>query len=388
MCSWVDSPFVLSKPLSLFFFGKYLSLWSCWLSFRSAASNRTRRDGLTPSHTNGSVQDGQQQRGGFSNFLPSSVIHQDIHEHNAVEEDFPDEDFDDLPLDELDNVMFEEAENVPNTSSGFGSRTGRTKPVIQIRDHQGSSREASEPLTLPTSSSSSSSSVLNTKSLLMDEDMDCFIPEVQTSGVETGTSGGLAQISAGGPAKDKDSNTNTTRTPGFTSRLFSKSAASETSTPQGKPHNLTALTLTSPPFVYLCMLKDLLSKPQSHPEEIQVKAFIVTLLGKLGCTNGAWSVFATISDGTGYLDVALSNDVLTGLLGFSVAEKGALKRDPARRGELEAGMRRCQEALVDMCCIMTIVLEQDGGKAVVAKADPISETVLQQLEQRVKDRRK
>uniref|UniRef100_A0A8C7Z9E2 RecQ-mediated genome instability protein 1 n=1 Tax=Oryzias sinensis TaxID=183150 RepID=A0A8C7Z9E2_9TELE len=344
-------------------------------SSRSAASNRTQRDGLTPSHTNGSVQDGQQQRGGFSNFLPPSVTHQDIHEHNAVEEDFPDEDFDDLPLDELDNVMFEEADNVPNTSSSFGSRTGSTKPVIQKRDHQGSSREASEPLTLPTSSSFCSSSVLNTKSLLIDEDMDCFIPEVQTSGVETST-------------KDKDSNTNKTRTPGFTSRLFSKSAASVTSRPQGKPHNLTALTLTSPPFVYLCMLKDLLSKPQSHPVEIQVKAFIVTLLGKLGCTNGAWSVFATISDGTGYLDVALSNDVLTGLLGFSVAEKGALKRDPARRGELEAGMRRCQEALVDMCCIMTIVLEQDGGKAVVAKADPISETVLQQLEQRVKDRRK
>lgn len=111
-------------------------------------------------------------------------------------------------------------------------------------------------------------------------------------------------------------------------------------------------------------------------------------MGKLSSNSGLWSVCATISDGTGYLDVELSNEVLTGLLGFSVAEKGALKRDPARRGELDTGMRRCQEGLVDMCCVMTIVVEAGGRKAVVTKADPVSEKVVQELEQRVRERRK
>lgn len=131
-----------------------------------------------------------------------------------------------------------------------------------------------------------------------------------------------------------------------------------------------------------------MSRPHPHTTEIRVKAFIVTLLGKLSSRNGLWHVSATISDGTGYLDVELSDEVLTGLLGFSVAEKGALKRDPARRGELDAGMRRCQEGLVDMCCVMTIAVKPDGGKAVVTKAEPINEKVLQELERRASDGRK
>ncbi|KAM3867473.1 recQ-mediated genome instability protein 1 [Diretmus argenteus] len=151
----------------------------------------------------------------------------------------------------------------------------------------------------------------------------------------------------------------------------------------------TVLTppLTSPPFTYLCLLEGLISKSHSRTTEVRVKAFIVTLLGKLTSNNGVWKVCATISDGTGYLDVELSDDVLTGLLGFSVAEKGILKRDPTRRGELDAGMKRCQEELVDMCCVMTIVVEPQGRKAVVIKVDPVTEHMLRILEKRVWDRR-
>ncbi len=105
-----------------------------------------------------------------------------------------------------------------------------------------------------------------------------------------------------------------------------------------------------------------MSKPNFRTTEILVKAFIVTLLGKLSSNTGLWRICATISDGTGYMDVELSNEVLTGLLGFSVAEKGALKRDPARKGELDTGMKRCQEELVDMCCIMTVEIEAEAEK--------------------------
>lgn len=157
--------------------------------------------------------------------------------------------------------------------------------------------------------------------------------------------------------------------------------------PSDNPRSSVSMTLTSPPFTYICLLDDSLNKLNPPKTEILVKAFIVTLLGKLGCSDGLWRVSATISDGTGYLDVELSDEVLTGLLGFSVAQKAALKRDPARKGELEAGMRRCQEGLVDMCCLMTIAVDQEGGKAVVTKAEPVKEEDLQALEQRVKARK-
>uniref|UniRef100_A0A3Q4BDX3 RecQ-mediated genome instability protein 1 n=1 Tax=Mola mola TaxID=94237 RepID=A0A3Q4BDX3_MOLML len=149
-----------------------------------------------------------------------------------------------------------------------------------------------------------------------------------------------------------------------------------------------ALNLTSPPFTYVCLLEQTMFQPDFCTAEIRLKAFIVTLLGKLSSSNGVWNICVTISDGTGYLDVELSDEVLTGLLGFSVPEKAALKRDPARRGELDAGMRRCQEELVDMCCVMTVTVEGGGRRAVVTKVEPVSEEVLQELEQRMRDRRK
>lgn len=145
-----------------------------------------------------------------------------------------------------------------------------------------------------------------------------------------------------------------------------------------------SLTLTSPPFTYICLLDDV---ARSSKTEILVKAFIVTLVGKLTSSNGFWQVGATISDGTGYLDVQLSDEVLKGLLGFSAAEKAALKRDPTRKGELDAGMRRCQEGLVDMCCVMTISLDSERGKALVTKAEPVNEQDIQALERRVKTRK-
>ncbi|XP_028313065.1 recQ-mediated genome instability protein 1 isoform X2 [Gouania willdenowi] len=139
---------------------------------------------------------------------------------------------------------------------------------------------------------------------------------------------------------------------------------------------------TSPPFTYLCLIDRLMVQSPGQSIQVKVKAFIVTLSGKLSSSNGAWSVGGTISDGTSYLDVLLSNHLLTHLLGFTVTQKAALKRDPARRAELEAGMRRCQEELVDMCCVMTIHLQPHGRKAVVTSAEPVSEKMVHELQER------
>ena len=149
------------------------------------------------------------------------------------------------------------------------------------------------------------------------------------------------------------------------------------------------LALTSPPFTYLRLLQaQLPGARQRQGTSVRVKAFIVTLLGKLTSSTGAWCVRATVSDGTGYLDVELSDRVLTGLLGFTVAQKGTMKRDPSRRGELDAGMSRCKEEMVDMCCVMTLGFEEQGSKAVVTRIDPVTEADLGALELRVRGREK
>ncbi|XP_067467830.1 recQ-mediated genome instability protein 1 [Thunnus thynnus] len=427
-------------------------------SSRSETSIRSYSNGLTQSSRGGSVQgqrhDNEQEESDLFDQLSSDhVIQQESTDHIMADEDFPDEDFDDLPLDELDSVIFQESTNVTAQSdSGHRSTpqnnnrmTGNsldrtTKPLTgqfkqptltgsasrlgssssrftsQHRDSPSSTRGASGHLAVATSKPifpSAASEPTNDENDFMDEDMDCFLEEVETYGVQT-----REPDAQQGPSRDRECATN--QTSGSSFKVTSKSSRnvadtfsvkvepafeSSHSVPQRQnrtsssaecdrtsakndPQGDGTLTLSSSPFTYLCLLDELISKPHPHTLEIRVKAFIVTLSGKLSSNNGLWRVSATISDGTGYLDVELSDEVLTGLLGFSVAEKGALKRDPARRCELDAGMRRCQEELVDMCCVMTIAVEPEGRKAVVTKADPVNEKVLQELEQRVRDRKK
>ncbi|XP_077600772.1 recQ-mediated genome instability protein 1-like isoform X1 [Stigmatopora nigra] len=153
-------------------------------------------------------------------------------------------------------------------------------------------------------------------------------------------------------------------------------------TARANKDQLGDISLSSPPFTYLCLLDNI-----STPTCITIKAFIVTLLGKLSGSEGLWRISATLSDGSGYLDATLSDRVLVGLLGCTVAEKGEMKRDPARRSQLDASMRRCQEELVDMCCLMTVEVGSGGGGAVVTQAEPVTEWVHRELERRVQDRK-
>ncbi|XP_068560245.1 recQ-mediated genome instability protein 1 [Cebidichthys violaceus] len=400
-------------------------------SSRNEASARSYRSGLAQSNRGGSVHGHRHHN---EQEAPDLSIQPEISDHNMEVEDFPDEDFDNLPLDELDSLIFQQSDNVttqsvsshrsttqssdritgnPNratnaqtaqfeqhTLNGSGSRLGssNSRSTTQKRDHQGCVKEATGQVLSPAAALQPSHElgfVTNDESDFMDDDMDCLLAEV-----ETGWTGQSNQLPVQqGPSRGRESVTNKTETERF-------SFESSHDTPQGKNYNpnnaafesvkidrqsdgsVPALTLTSPPFTYLCLLEEMTSKPQPHATEIRVKAFIVTLVGKLSSNDGLWRICATISDGTGYLDVELSDDVLTGLLGFSVAGKAALKRDPARRGELDTGMRRCQEELVDMCCVMTVMLQPDGRKAVVTKADPVNEKVFQEMEQRLRDGRK
>lgn len=295
-----------------------------------------------------------------------------------------DEDFDTLPIDELDAIMFQENvdfsqrvmetphgattaqtvefEQTSVTSSGSRLSTNNSKSTMQKRNYGGR----------PAAATPSASA--NADIEFMDEDMDCILIDVQT-----------ALPVQRGPSTNRESYTKKTNI------LISGCAPSSDSSRSITSHKQIlspALTLSSSPFTYLCLLEQMMSRSDFQTTEICLKAFIVTLLGKLSSSNNVWNICATISDGTGYLDVELSDEVLRGLLGFSVEEKGVLKRDPLQRGKLEMGMRRCQEELVDMCCIMTLVVKAEGRKAVVTKVEAISEKVLQQLEQRLRAGRK
>lgn len=142
----------------------------------------------------------------------------------------------------------------------------------------------------------------------------------------------------------------------------------------------------APAPVYLCELQAC-SWPPVRVQVLRLQAFIVTLVGNLRVSGGAWKLGATISDGTGYLDVDLSDAMLTSLIGFSATEIRELRKDRARRSEADSGILHCQRELVDMCCMMSVQVDPTG-RGVVLSASPISDRECSELQKRVKERRK
>lgn len=306
------------------------------------------------------------------------------------DDNFPDDDFDDLPL---DGVVFQESsriagehmqrsDGVPGVNTGaahvpsLGSNW--SKSSTQKRDHQGCPQVAPQRSTTSAFTLSAPPPPLelntNDESDLMDQDMVCFFEKEEEKKVKmpTGTSPSAVQQGSNASVSSSSGGEGASNSDRPSAQIERRGSAS-------------ALTLTSPPFTYLHLLEEVTSQPGFVSAEVRLKAFIMTLLGKLSSSSGSWSIPATISDGTGYVDVELSDGVLAGLLGFSVSEKEAMKRQPAQRAELSAGMKRCQEELVDMCCVMTVLVKASGGKSVVTRAEPVSEQTLGELERRVKD---
>ncbi|KAF4070516.1 hypothetical protein AMELA_G00286380 [Ameiurus melas] len=136
---------------------------------------------------------------------------------------------------------------------------------------------------------------------------------------------------------------------------------------------------------YLCILKAGVWPPHST-QVVRLHAFIVTLLGSLRSSGGEWKVRATISDGTGYLDVDLSDSLLANLIGFSAAESKVLRKDPAKRGVVDAGIQNCQRELVDMCCVMSVQVDPNGTGMVLG-ADPLTDRECSEIQKRVTERR-
>uniref|UniRef100_A0A8C1U9C0 RecQ-mediated genome instability protein 1 n=1 Tax=Cyprinus carpio TaxID=7962 RepID=A0A8C1U9C0_CYPCA len=136
---------------------------------------------------------------------------------------------------------------------------------------------------------------------------------------------------------------------------------------------------------YLCMLQAG-HWPPAKVQILRLQAFIVTLKGNLRSSSGEWKLGATISDGTGYMDVDLSDAMLTKLIGYTAPEARVLRKDPARRGEVDRGIQHCQRELVDMCCMMSVQVDQTG-RGVVLCVRPLSDRESSEIQKRVKERR-
>ncbi|XP_075067156.1 recQ-mediated genome instability protein 1 isoform X2 [Mixophyes fleayi] len=147
-------------------------------------------------------------------------------------------------------------------------------------------------------------------------------------------------------------------------------------TPHNSSTSLTAIDnvfsdhLSNPPFTYL---SNVLTNRSNTIKCVRLKSFIVTLNGNLTSSSGIWSIKAKISDGTGYLDVEFSNDVLTKLIGFSVPEMKKLKRDPGQQHKLMAGLQKCQRELTDFCGLMNISYNPEKSEASVLALQDIDE---------------
>ncbi|XP_072461727.1 recQ-mediated genome instability protein 1 isoform X2 [Notamacropus eugenii] len=141
-----------------------------------------------------------------------------------------------------------------------------------------------------------------------------------------------------------------------------------------------AVDLDSPPFTYISVL---LTRNLNEVTTVKVKAFIVTLTGNLSLCDGFWSVTAKISDGTAYLDVTFADEILTNMIGFSVSEMKQLKKDPVQHKKFQEGLQKCQRALIDLCCLMTITFDPSLSKGVVSVLQDVNMEDLQSLKRRL-----
>ncbi|KAM9096910.1 recQ-mediated genome instability protein 1 [Sarcophilus harrisii] len=141
-----------------------------------------------------------------------------------------------------------------------------------------------------------------------------------------------------------------------------------------------AVNLDSPPFTYISVL---LSRNLNEITTVKVKAFIVTLTGNLSGCGGFWSITAKISDGTAYLDVTFADEILTNMIGFSVSEMKQLKKDNSQHKKLQEGLQKCQRALIDLCCLMTITFNPSLSKGIVSVLQDVNMEDLQNLRRRL-----
>ncbi|XP_069481967.1 recQ-mediated genome instability protein 1 [Ambystoma mexicanum] len=138
--------------------------------------------------------------------------------------------------------------------------------------------------------------------------------------------------------------------------------------------------LDDSPFTYISLL---LASNNDRIKTVKIKGFIVTLTGNLTKTSGVWCINATISDGTAYLNADFSNQVLSKIIGFSVTEMKELKKNAKLRENISVGLLKCQQELIDLCCVMTITYTPSTANALVIRLQDVNTNDLESLKQRL-----
>eukprot|EP00105_Crassostrea_gigas_P014938 XP_011431787.2 PREDICTED: recQ-mediated genome instability protein 1-like [Crassostrea gigas] len=160
-----------------------------------------------------------------------------------------------------------------------------------------------------------------------------------------------------------------------------KSAA----TSAGCSTKITELLPESEPFTYLAFVKK--KMPVSQPIRFHTKAYVSTLTDKLRRIGGVrWQLPCKINDGSEVMDVNLSNQVLTKLIGFSVPETMEmrhLKPDSFLMKKLNKGIKDCQQSLINLLAVMELVVSPGAEKPEILSLRDVSDQDILLLQSRV-----
>lgn len=148
---------------------------------------------------------------------------------------------------------------------------------------------------------------------------------------------------------------------------------------------ITELSLEAEPFTYLAFVKK--KMPVSEPIRFNIKAYVSTLTDKLRRIGGIrWQLSCKINDGSEVMDVNLSNQVLTKLIGFSVPETMEmrhLKPDSFLMKKLDKGIKDCQRSLINLLAVMELVVSPGEEKPEILSLRDVSDQDILSLQSRV-----
>lgn len=109
-----------------------------------------------------------------------------------------------------------------------------------------------------------------------------------------------------------------------------------------KPKLVNARTLPvkvgNTPYIYLKQLAEVLEVKKFN-KTFSVKAQIIKLNGKLSLQNHLWVLSCKICDGSAFLDVDVSSEVLSQLVGYTPSEMSKMKSQMASNSSLKEKMQ-------------------------------------------------
>ncbi|XP_053377406.1 recQ-mediated genome instability protein 1-like [Mercenaria mercenaria] len=142
---------------------------------------------------------------------------------------------------------------------------------------------------------------------------------------------------------------------------------------------------TEYPFTYLVKVMSLPVKKE--PSYHTVKAYISTLTSKLTTVGGKWTLACKVNDGTMAVDVDLSNQVLTEMIGFSPKEaqemKMRIKTDPGVKEVLQEGIQQCQQKLIELMCLLELEICAQNPRPVIVATKQLTTHHIDMLYNRV-----